>query len=448
MNLKKVSNEYENTLSPKKVKEYGIIYTPLNIVSYINERTLSLWKKDSIPTVLDPCCGTGLFLEDMLNKIVERWGVSLEEATKHIIGTDIDEDAIKIAKQYIPNAYVADALKDSWDADIVVTNPPYIRIQNLNDDVRQQLDQFVHCSGDTDIYMAFFERLINFDGISGYICPNSWIKNKNAGSLRKRVISDQRISELIDFKDKKIFDGVGTYTSIVINNDIKTSNIKMGNDLNEFDSIEWSKFNFIVKKDNDFVEQVAKRSRSIFDVCKITTGFATLADKVFFMEEGSGLELVIPCVKGSNITKNKDKKYEIIYPYDVNGTLIEEDVLETECPITYEHLKNNKERLLARDKGKCKAKWYEYGRRQGIPLTKKDKIIFAPMIKHKMHFIETDSAFLSGYAIIPHSGHSLDFIRDIFQGEDVWRWVGIHGKDFGTGWKGVSKETFRNYRIN
>ena len=136
----------------------------------------------------------------------------------------------------------------------------------------------------------------------------------------------------------------------------------MGNELNEFDSIEWSKFNFIVKKDNDFVEQVAKRSRSIFDVCKITTGFATLADKVFFMEEGSGLELVIPCVKGSNITKNKDKKYEIIYPYDVNGTLIEENVLETKYPITYEHLKNNKERLLARDKGKCKAKWYEYGR--------------------------------------------------------------------------------------
>ena len=193
MNLKKVSNEYENTLSPKTVKEYGIIYTPLHIVSYINERTLSLWKKDSIPMVLDPCCGTGLFLEDMLNKIVERWGVSLEEATKYIIGTDIDEDAVKIAKQYIPKVYVAEGLKDSWGADIVVTNPPYIRIQNLNDNVRQQLDQFEHCNGDSDIYMAFFERLINFEGISGYICPNSWIKNKNAGSLRKRVISHQRI---------------------------------------------------------------------------------------------------------------------------------------------------------------------------------------------------------------------------------------------------------------
>ena len=448
MSLDKASREYENTLPSDKVKEYGIIYTPSNIINYINEQTLSLWRKDSIPTVLDPCCGTGLFLEDMLKKIVKRWGISLEEANKYVVGTDIDKDAIKIANQYIPNVYVADGLKDPWNVDIIVTNPPYIRIQNLNDKVRQQLDKFEYCSGDTDIYMAFFERLINFDGISGYICPNSWIKNKNAATLRKRVISDQRISTLIDFKDQKIFDGVGTYTSIVINNDNKVSSIEMGNELNEVDPIEWNKFNFIVKKDNNFVEQVAERPTSIFDVCKITTGFATLADKVFFMKKGSGLELTIPCVKGSNITKNKDKKYEIIYPYDVDGSLIEEDVLESKFPSTYNYLKNNKERLLARDKGKCKARWYEYGRRQGIPLVKRNKIIFAPMIKHKMHFVETEGAFLSGYAVVPHSGYSLEFIRNIFQSEDVWRWANIFGKDFGSRWKGVSKETFRHYRIN
>ena len=62
MSLDKASREYENTLPSDKVKEYGIIYTPSNIINYINEQTLSLWRKDSIPTVLDPCCGTGLFL--------------------------------------------------------------------------------------------------------------------------------------------------------------------------------------------------------------------------------------------------------------------------------------------------------------------------------------------------------------------------------------------------
>ena len=448
MSLDKVSREYENTLPSDKVKEYGIIYTPSNIINYINEQTLSLWRKDSIPTVLDPCCGTGLFLEDMLKKIVKRWGISLEEANKYVVGTDIDKDAIKIANQYISNVYVADGLKDPWNVDIIVTNPPYIRVQNLNDITRKQLDKFEYCNGDTDIYMAFFERLINFNGISGYICPNSWIKNKNAALLRSRVLTDQRISVLIDFKDKKIFDGVGTYTSIIIKSNNKLSSIEMGNELDEVEPIKWNKFKFIVKKDSVFVEEVAKRPTSIFDVCKITTGFATLADKVFFMEEGTELELLIPCVKGSNITKNKDKKYEIIYPYDSNGKLIDENVLQTQFPNAYKHLKSNEEILLGRDKGKCNARWYEYGRRQGIPLIKRDKIIFAPMIKDKMHFTETDGAFLSGYAILPHFGYSLKFIRDIFQSADVQKWVNIFGKDFGNGWKGVSKETFRHYRIN
>jgi adenine-specific DNA-methyltransferase len=384
----------------------------------------------------------------MLKKIVERWEVSLEEAKKYVVGCDIDKDAVKIAKQYISQVYVADALMGEWDTDIVITNPPYIRIQNLNDNARKQLNKFEYCNGDTDIYMAFFEKLINFNGISGYICPNSWIKNKNAGLLRKRFLADQRAVVLIDFKDKKVFNGVGTYTSIVINSDNKVSNIKVGNELNEVESIEWNKFNFLTKKDSAFAEEVVQRSTSIFDICKITTGFATLADKVFFMEEGSGLELLIPCVKGSNITKNKGKKYEIIYPYDSDGRLIDESVLRTEFPNTYNHLKNNEEILFGRDKGKCKARWYEYGRSQGIPLIKKDKIIFAPMIKNKMHFTETDGAFLSGYAIIPYFGYSLKFIRTIFQSEDVQKWVSIFGKDFGNGWKGVSKETFRYYRIN
>ena len=72
------------------------------------------------------------------------------------------------------------------------------------------------------------------------------------------------------------------------------------------------------------MEEVAKRPTSIFDVCKITTGFATLADKVFFMEEGSGLELVIPCVKGSNITKNKDKKY--VYTVELRSNELQERI--------------------------------------------------------------------------------------------------------------------------
>ena len=63
--------------------------------------------------------------------------------------------------------------------DIIVTNPPYVRIQNLDIQTREFLQEsFDFCEGDTDIYIAFFEKFAKSNKIVGMICPNSWIRNK------------------------------------------------------------------------------------------------------------------------------------------------------------------------------------------------------------------------------------------------------------------------------
>jgi type I restriction-modification system DNA methylase subunit len=77
--------DYEKELDAEKKKALGIVYTPIEIVDYINNLVLSEWQGTTPPMVLDPCCGTGIFLFDMAAKISERWNLAIEEVYKHYI---------------------------------------------------------------------------------------------------------------------------------------------------------------------------------------------------------------------------------------------------------------------------------------------------------------------------------------------------------------------------
>ena len=65
--------EYEKNITEETRTKLGIVYTPPHIVDWINNRVLSLWDKPNPPKIIDPCCGTGVFLYDMAREISLRW---------------------------------------------------------------------------------------------------------------------------------------------------------------------------------------------------------------------------------------------------------------------------------------------------------------------------------------------------------------------------------------
>ena len=94
--------QYEKSLSSSKKRDLGIVYTPFEIVDQINSRMLSNWASDQPPKVLDPCCGTGIFLFDMAHKISEKWSMPIEQVYKECIyGFDIDAEAVDIGLEII-----------------------------------------------------------------------------------------------------------------------------------------------------------------------------------------------------------------------------------------------------------------------------------------------------------------------------------------------------------
>ncbi len=108
-----IGNEFENEkLRLSKQKEIKAYYTPPYLVDYVLSQTVSPFlkkksKKDSNCRVLDPACGSGIFLVETLRKIVEKERLNSERnkipdsklwklIKDNIFGIDIDSDAIEI----------------------------------------------------------------------------------------------------------------------------------------------------------------------------------------------------------------------------------------------------------------------------------------------------------------------------------------------------------------
>jgi adenine-specific DNA-methyltransferase len=465
--------KYESTISSAKRIKYGIVYTPMEIVDYINFHALREWNKKRPPLVLDPCCGTGVFLHDMAIKIANRWNLDIDEVyEKYIFGFDKDAEAIQIGKELLPGANLkaCDSLREGYsDYDIIVTNPPYIRIQNLDEEDRKFIkDNHEVAVGSTDIYIAFLDKLYESKKIVGLICPNSWIRNKSSNLLRQKIFNGSRLKMLIDFRSKLVFDSAQTYTSILLIANHSES-LKYSTNLDEESkNIEYLKSD----KQSIFLgkELEMQGGQDIFDVCDFKIGLATLCDGMYFcslVEDEEKLpeglwkiknsfgtfvieqSILKKCVKASKRTKSVDDKTFIVFPYGHDRKLMSETHIKKTYPKAYNMLLGGKDRLLQRDKGKIpKEKWYAFGRSQGLK-NNVEKILLPPFQKDciKTSYSGTDEYYISGYAVIPKKNYTLKQIKTFLESSECYEEVKDKAKSMSSGWIGLSKNTFKEVRV-
>jgi len=148
--------------------------------------------------ILDPCVGLGNFLIGMQDKLTE-YGVSGE-----LVGFDINENRIDLAKQLLPNANIKNV--DFLDMpeelyDVIVANPPYAKITDGK-----------RASKNHNIFPEFILKSLSMlkeGGAIVFICPTSWM------SLSDRNIVAEKLTALnmvrLDINSsKKWFPGVGS----------------------------------------------------------------------------------------------------------------------------------------------------------------------------------------------------------------------------------------------
>ena len=242
---------YEEIIPAEERHELGQYYTPDEIVALVTELTIT----DSTDTVLDPGCGTGGFLVGAYNRLSDlKGGDAHEEILDQLYGVDINRFpahlcAINLAirdlshETHNVNVLVEDFFRvhteqstvvdperaavgsnDGTDEDTnelvppnidaVVANPPYIRHENISEDVdaRAHLAELDIDLGDrSDIYCYFFTHGFQFlnDGSNGdpgrigYLTSNRWLTVGYGEDLQEFLLDHTKIKAIIDFRTQQ-----------------------------------------------------------------------------------------------------------------------------------------------------------------------------------------------------------------------------------------------------
>ncbi|MEO0214530.1 MAG: Eco57I restriction-modification methylase domain-containing protein [candidate division WOR-3 bacterium] len=446
-----------------KYKFLGQVWTPREIAEFMLDK-INL----DFPNlrILEPACGEGIFLEVLVNRLKGR--------SYEIHCVDIDKKALEIAQRKFynnPNIkfFYMDFLKKfkGFGYDIIISNPPYIRIQNIPDGYKDFLfNNFKFCRGDTDIFYAFIEkslRILNNKGYLAFIIPNSWLWSKAGEPFRNFLMKMEYNVEVYDFDHFQIFSDVSTYVSIIILRKEKGLYGYYRFDGSGFEgkTLSWHKVRYFKVVDNEIVEMVQSQPLKIGD---IRVGIATLCDRVFIFEpegedknfylyKGFKIEKSITkeIIKNSKIKSHEDIKnnrLRIIFPYK-SGKLIKENVLKEEFPNAYEYLLNHKEKLLKRDKGKkIYENWYAFGRTQGIK-TLFGKKILTPAFSKKPNFVYCDkeeALFYAGYGIF-NPPYDFDVVEKILNSSLIESYMNTISKPYRNNWRSYSKAFLEKIRL-
>lgn len=348
--------------------------------------------------------------------------------------------------------------KEKKGFDIIIGNPPYIRFQNMDENLKTYYESKYPetYTANGDIYFLFYERgmkILNNKGILTLITPRYFLRSVYGEKLRY-FLSKFIVNYIYDFGEHKVFQGVGIDTMIVniakemeslqilnfyflhnlskMEKEIKNNpdlpniiipNLKSKvNIKKKFSKEDLNADKWIFIKDFDFNSE---KSLKLEELCDIFKGLQTGKDNIFVITEDKvdklqlEKEILKPFIKQSQIEKfniveleNGDKKYLIYSPYQENPRIIK-------LTNIWSYFLSNKEDLEKRSRtfeldNKYNAHWYNW--RQGDERYNKNwesrKIIGPSRYKENAYVIDEKGYYFCQdiVAIIPKE----DYLKYIY----------------------------------
>jgi adenine-specific DNA-methyltransferase len=308
--------------------------------------------------------------------------------------------------------------------DVVIGNPPYIRIHNLVEffpnEIKYIQENMKSASfGKVDIYVAFIEKsysLINSNGLLGFIIPNKFMNSDYGVGLRELLYHNKSIIKIVDFCYSQVFENATIYTCLLfLSGHSQNSFQAMFNTKNlepklfissgRFEKlpsslITKSAWALAISKETNILQKIEKLGTPLTSfVEKIITGVKTGANDVFIftninnynqkistLEKNSELielesELLFPYWKAESMKRYYQLPANrlLIYPYELienKTTLIPESKIILSYPLIWKYLNENKSILEGRQKGMLKGQhWYGLSFSSDLSMFKSKKII-------------------------------------------------------------------------
>jgi hypothetical protein len=353
-----------------KRKKDGVFYTPKYITKYIVENTVGKLceeKKNELQiiedeynadkkrqkktikaliyklteyrnwllqlTICDPACGSGAFLNQALDFLINEHkyidelqaklfgdAMVLSDVEKSILennlfGVDLNEESVEIAKlslwlrtaqpnrklndlnnnikcgnSLIDDVAVAGDKAFNWQQefpqifaqggfDVVIGNPPYVNVENLDDNVKQFLfNNYSSAQGRTDLYVLFVEKSISIikeKGLVGLIIPYSFTNQNYAQKIRENIVKNHYLISIVDTSNYFVFSDAIVKTIILligkrkINNDTKIFRSLVYSNLeelhHEISQHEFLKLNKCIFETKPFINLIELKNKIEFN---------------------------------------------------------------------------------------------------------------------------------------------------------------------------------------
>ncbi|MEV4127892.1 N-6 DNA methylase [Nocardia sp. NPDC049707] len=197
-------------------KRHGRHYTPPALARFLAQRLLEHAPGGAVLRVLDPACGDGellLAVDGVVRELSP--GVRVE-----LVGYDLDAAGVAVARERAVVAgvavewHVGDFLTESagiaaGSFDAIITNPPYVRTQQLGGPTAQLLSKQFGLQGRIDLthpFVAVAPRLLRSGGVLGLLCANRFLTTKAGANIRSLLRTELAPVELYDLGDTKLFE--------------------------------------------------------------------------------------------------------------------------------------------------------------------------------------------------------------------------------------------------
>lgn len=416
--------------------------------------------------------------------------------------TFFDEEK-EITEEYIEKIKPFSWEDENFDKfDVIIGNPPYLRIQSLDGEYAKFLKNNYSCSfSNYDISTLFVEKSIqklSSKGFIGMIIPNTILNSKYGQNLRAIMQKNTLVSKIINFKDCQVFKDSSTYTCLLFLNNEKKIDFKYIN-INNIESdflnkeLEFKTINFSELSSNPwffssddiekkFLKKINENSfymKNLVNLEKIFVGLQPSMKDVFLLDSIEEKEDTIICyskVLDLNVTLEKSLlkkilkgsknifRYEVktdnllLFPYEnteKTSTLIPPADMQKKYPKIWEYLENCKS-ILGTKKELRDFDYYKYIYKKNHIKFDHIKILipslcygsrFALDENGEYYFTGSGEGGGGGYGLLlnnKESYYNYYNILGILNSKIISNLINFRGKSKRGGWKGIDKTFIDN----
>ena len=395
-------------------KKLGGIYTPHYIASFFARYLRSQLSNERFirSSVMDPACGSGIFLRATMEQKILAGGGTLsrsdDDALEALMGVDIDENAVAASRLSLALLHLAvtgelpsavpvrhgDSLdifspgsRHSRRFDAVMMNPPFIRTEHQTEAVREAIVKHIGfaAKGKLDTYLAFIAlsvQALRPGGFGFFVVPQPLLTSDNLSKLRDWIREQAWVRVIADLSAIRVF-RANVYVALLVvqrkdrlaldeppvslihcQRDVglaleefldgkrrETSSYSM------FDapqaSLERPTWSVTAPEEADLLSKLDTMGR-IKDVASVRQGMITGADSVFVMDSDKvpfGEEVLYKPLLPDRMIGRFSLPTETgrkVFYPYVGDVAVTADQLESEFPATWERLSHHKRDLSKR----------------------------------------------------------------------------------------------------